>query len=433
MTTEEIAEEYWAGHVSDDDRRSTNLLIIPSDGLVEVADAVYFKMGFGNMTVINTFAGLVLIDSGTEEFGQHLYEDIKIKFPKRWIVACIYTHGHVDHVAGMNYIQQKQTEAGGPKIKVYGHKNITYRFDRYCTTCGYNAHINTRQFGGYQKDLRSSYSQFIHPEVTYEDQMTVEIGGTVFQLHHDKGETDDSTWVFIPSVHVLIPGDLFIWNIPNCGNPQKVQRYPREWAIALQKMSKFNAELMLPGHGPLIRGRDRINRALLDTSIFLQEICDQTISYINMGMPLDDILQKVKFNEELMQKPYLRPLYDDPIFIIHNLWRQFAGWWDFQIHHLKTVSESELAKETAKLYPDVNGQLEHIEKLLSDRKIKLAIHFMEMAYKANQTNPLVLEARIKVLEQCEEGETSLMAKNIIKYEINLTQTKLDELNLKAKL
>ena len=35
---------------------------------------------------------------------------------------------------------------------------------------------------------------------------------------------------------VLCTGDLFIWASPNAGNPQKVQRFPLEWAEALRRM-----------------------------------------------------------------------------------------------------------------------------------------------------------------------------------------------------
>ena len=48
---------------------------------------------------------------------------------------------------------------------------------------------------------------------------------------------------------VLFAGDMFIWASPNCGNPQKVQRYAEEWAAALRTMAALDAELLLPGHG----------------------------------------------------------------------------------------------------------------------------------------------------------------------------------------
>ena len=48
---------------------------------------------------------------------------------------------------------------------------------------------------------------------------------------------------------LLCVGDMFIWVVPNAGNPQKVQRYPLEWARALRAMAALDAEVMLPGHG----------------------------------------------------------------------------------------------------------------------------------------------------------------------------------------
>jgi glyoxylase-like metal-dependent hydrolase (beta-lactamase superfamily II) len=69
-----------------------------------------------------------------------------------------------------------------------------------------------------------------------------------------KGETDDHCYVWIPERGYLFTGDLIIWRAPNCGNPQKVQRYPLEWADALEKMAGLGAEWMFPGHGSWSRG-----------------------------------------------------------------------------------------------------------------------------------------------------------------------------------
>ena len=50
-------------------------------------------------------------------------------------------------------------------------------------------------------------------------------GDLTFELHHARGETEDATWTWVPERKLLAPGDLFIWRVPNAGNPQKVQRY----------------------------------------------------------------------------------------------------------------------------------------------------------------------------------------------------------------
>ena len=78
--------------------------------------------------------------------------------------------------------------------------------------------------------------------------------GVAFALRHEKGETDDHTVTWQPDRRVLCCGDLFIWASPNAGNPQKVQRYPREWAAALRRM--LDARRRVPAPGPRVP-RDR--------------------------------------------------------------------------------------------------------------------------------------------------------------------------------
>ncbi len=90
-------------------------------------------------------------------------------------------------------------------------------------TAGYNEVINQRQFG--VPGLRWP-TEYRYPDRTYRDELRLDVGGTGFELRHEKGETDDHTVTWMPRARVLCCGDLFIWASPNAGNPQKVQRYP---------------------------------------------------------------------------------------------------------------------------------------------------------------------------------------------------------------
>ena len=75
------------------------------------------------------------------------------------------------------------------------------------------------------------------PDLTYRDHLDLDIGGVPIQLFHAQGETDDHTWAWLPEQRAACVGDLFIWNFPNAGNPQKVQRYPEDWARALRTIA----------------------------------------------------------------------------------------------------------------------------------------------------------------------------------------------------
>ena len=60
-----------------------------------------------------------------------------------------------------------------------------------------------------------------------------------------------------------------------------------------------------------------------------------TLALMNEGARLDDIVHAVKAPAHLLEKPYLRPVYDEPEFVVRNLWRQFGApdpdvdyvWW----------------------------------------------------------------------------------------------------------
>ncbi len=143
-----------------------------------------------------------------------------------------------------------------------------------------------------------------------------------------------------PGRKVLCTGDLFIWASPNCGNPQKVQRYPREWAIGLRKMADLGAEVLLPGHGFPILGADRIRAALSDAAELLESLVEQTLALMNEGARLDDIVHTVKAPDHLLEKPYLRPVYDEPEFVVRNLWRLYGGWYDGNPARLKPPTDA---------------------------------------------------------------------------------------------
>ena len=110
-----------------------------------------------------------------------------------------------------------------------------------------------------------------------------------------------------PTRQVLCSGDLFIWASPNAGNPQKVQRYPIEWAIVLREMATLGAEVMLPGHGLPIIGHDRIVQALTDTAELLESLHDQTLALMNEGARLDEILHTVAHPGTCSTSPTCNP------------------------------------------------------------------------------------------------------------------------------
>jgi alkyl sulfatase BDS1-like metallo-beta-lactamase superfamily hydrolase len=373
-------------------------------GLEEYAPGLAFVSAFGNVTAVDTDDGLVLVDTGSFFTGGQIGAQIR-DWRSGPVHTAVYTHGHADHAGGIVAIEQQN----GAPIRVVGHEAVAARFDRYKATRGYNSIINMRQF---RVAALKWPEEWRYPDESYRDALTLEVGGVRFELHHDKGETDDHTWVFIPRHRALCSGDLFIWAAPNCGNPQKVQRYPREWAQALRAMIALEPEVLFPGHGPPIEGKARIAEALGDTATLLQSLHDATVERMNAGMPLNAILHEVKAPAELLERPWLRPVYDDPEFIVRNVWRLYGGWYDGNPAHLKPATDASLAAEVASLAGGAAALAARAIELCEAGDLRLAAHLAEWAVRAAPGDGAVKDACKKVYEARAAAETSLMGQSI---------------------
>ncbi|MEG3627619.1 alkyl sulfatase dimerization domain-containing protein [Streptomyces poriticola] len=378
------------------------------DGLVRIGEQVGFFPGFANVSVFDTGDGLVLVDSGDFLSAPLLHAYVR-DFSSSPVRAVVYTHGHVDHVFGVSPFDDEAAATGGERPEVIAHEAVAARFDRYRETAGYNTWINRRQFGVPALEWPTEYR---YPDVSYRDRLTVHRGRLSFELVHARGETDDHTYVWVPELRTLCTGDLFIWNAPNAGNPQKVQRYPVQWAQALRDMRELGAEVLLPGHGVPITGADRIRQALGDTAELLESLCAQTRDLMNSGARLDEVLNGVKVPARLLAKPYLHPAYDEPEFVVRNLWRLWGGWYDLNPAHLKPAPEAALAVELAEAAGGARSLAQRAEKLLGLGELRLAGHLAETAALAAPDDTAVARIRAEVFGRRAECESSTMARGV---------------------
>lgn len=407
-TLREWADALWTGTARTDHSSIVGSMLGAGVGLDEVAPGVAFVPNFGNVTVVEgDDGGLTLIDTGSFLTAPLVHRQVRA-WRTAPLLAAVYTHGHVDHAMGMGPFDEEARTGGHPRPRVYAHEAVAARFDRYKLTAGWNQAINTRQFR--VPGLRWP-TEYRYPDITYRDRWQLEVGGARLDLRHGLGETDDHTWVWLPAQKVLCTGDLFIWAAPNCGNPQKVQRFVREWADALDVMHTLGAEVLLPGHGPPIFGADRVALALSETSQLLRTIHDQTVAAMNEGLRLDDVVASVVIPQELLQRPYLRPVYDDPAFIIRNVWRRYGGWWDGNPAHLLPPRERALATEVAALSGGSFALAQRAQRIAVD-DLPLACQLAEWAYAAAPTDEAVRRIRADLYRQRSDAETSLMARSI---------------------
>jgi alkyl sulfatase BDS1-like metallo-beta-lactamase superfamily hydrolase len=410
MDIVERAERLWRGE--DPDQKSNPLGAVGR--LEEITSGVAFLPSFGNCSAFDTDDGLVMVDTGSIFTAPKVHEEIRSWSSKR-LNHAIYSHGHIDHVFGVGPFDEEAEFNNWPRPQVIAHQHLPRRFERYVMTAGYNQVINRRQFGAANLVWPTEYR---FPDETYESAHNLRVGSSEFHLRHEKGETDDATVTWFPKEHVLCSGDLFIWNSPNAGNPQKVQRYPLEWAQALRHMTTLDAHYLLPGHGLPIFGRDRIHQALSETAEYLESLIEQTLALMNEGARLTDTISAVTVPAHLSGRPYLQPFYDEPEFIVRNIWRLYGGWWDGNPANLRPANDRRLASELAELAGGPTALATRAEALVnegSEEALRLAGHLAEMAWLAAPNDQGVQRVRQQVFHTLAQHATSTMSRGVFRW------------------
>lgn len=398
--------------------------------LSEIADGLAMVESFSHVVAWNSGDGLVCFDTSHANTGQQVVDALRTWTPDPFN-ALVYTHGHADHVGGSVAFAANAQALGHNAPRVIGHKNVQHRFDRYRATDPWNRLINARQFGGVRGDLDGIMNDlrpaagaprtatFI-PDNTLEttdvvdDFMSMTFGNTVVEFHHGKGETDDHLWSWFPEKKWVATGDFVIWNFPNAGNPQKVQRFPIEWAQALRAIIAKEPELLLPAHGLPIAGKERIARVLNEIATALEDLVRDVLLMMNQGESLNNIIHTVRVPEATLGKPYLRPLYDEPEFVVRGIWRQFGGWWDAAPSRLKPARDESLGVEIAQLAGGAEMLIRRAQELVVSGDLRLACHLADFAGWAAPDDPSVHGARAEIYEARRKSETSLMAKGIFR-------------------
>jgi alkyl sulfatase BDS1-like metallo-beta-lactamase superfamily hydrolase len=115
-------------------------------------------------------------------------------------------------------------------------------------------------------------------------------------------------------------------------------------------------------------------------------------------------------------------MYDEPEFVVRNIWRMYGGWYDGNPANLKPAKDSLLAREIAQLAGGA-GKLADRALAVAGNDLRLACHLAEMAVLAEPSNAHAHALRAEIYQKRRDSETSLMAKGIFGYAANESKEK----------
>lgn len=343
----------------------------------EVAPGVWHFYNLAHSVTFICGEALFQVDANINFRAQEVIADMR-KVTGLPIDSIAITHGHVDHCMGAYYYIQDNIERGFARPRVIGHRNLRERINKNKLMEAHRQGTDKKQFQ-VEMDIQDV---FVYPDVEFDERITVTLGDQSFNIVFGHGHTEDSIWIYNPERKVLCAGDLFQWTAPNVGNPYKMQRFALENANALEEMAAQGAEVLCPGHGPVIYGNDEITNCLSTAARYLHHIQDHVVACLNKGYILEETLNSLVMPEELVTSKWLPPLYGHPVFIAKGIFRRYAGYYTGHPAELFPPNYAETGAEVMILAGGPEAMAVRAGELAKEGKIELACQLAEWMIEA---------------------------------------------------
>ena len=94
-----------------------------------------------------------------------------------------------------------------------------------------------------------------YPTLTYTGEFTLRHGGREFRFMSMVGDATGTTVLYLPKERILATGDAVSYPIPDCNTNLHLSDVDK----ALRRMSQLDVDVIIPGHGPVIREKGVLN------------------------------------------------------------------------------------------------------------------------------------------------------------------------------
>jgi glyoxylase-like metal-dependent hydrolase (beta-lactamase superfamily II) len=127
------------------------------------------------------------------------------------------------------------------------------------------------------------------PDLTFTDRLVLRRGDRTIEVRWlGRGNTAGDAVVFLPRERIVASGDLVVYPIPFCFGS-----YYAEWIDTLAALNGLEADVIVPGHGPVMRDRTYLH-AVQD---LLRAIVAETKRAAAEGLTLEQARERIKLPE----------------------------------------------------------------------------------------------------------------------------------------
>lgn len=311
--------------------------------LIKIGKRSYIAYGYDitSPMMIEGDDGIIIIDPTMSMVSGKETLEVFRKVTDKPVRAIIYTHNHIDHVAGVRAFCTEEEVASG-EVQIYAHETLVQGVINWASTVGpiegrrtsYTAaaFLPKGADGSVHDALgptaRLGQVTFIPPTVTFEDELDVEICGVKIHMKYVPSETDDEIIIWLPEEKLMNSAEVMQGeNFPNLYTIRGTKyRDPVKWFKSIDVMRDYNAEFLVPTHGRPIVGAENVENMLTAYRDQIQFVHDQTIRYMNQGYTPEQLVEMVKLPTHLAEHPWTNEFYGTVKHAVRNIYGGYLGW-----------------------------------------------------------------------------------------------------------
>jgi alkyl sulfatase BDS1-like metallo-beta-lactamase superfamily hydrolase len=349
-----------------------------------------------NTFMIVTNDGNVIVDTSGPA-GAAVHHQMLTAISSAPVKAVILTHGHGDHTGGV-------TRWRGPATDIVAHRSFGEFLDYQRRLAGFFATRNAAQFGrgavpavGRGAAPAAAQAAALQATKTFDDTLTLSIGGVAFEILHTPGETPDHLSVWLPQFRTAFIGDNYYDSFPNIYTLRGTRpRWALDYVESLNRVLALAPEMVLPSHGQPIRGRDEIRKRLTKYRDAIKFVHDRTVAGMNEGKDVFTVMREVTLPPDLD----IGETYGKISWSVRGIYEGYAGWFDGNPSAMFGTPASAYG-EVVRLAGGADALAARAKALVTTDPIQ-ALYLTDIAMAAEPTHVATLEARLAALKLLEQ-------------------------------
>lgn len=363
----------------------------------KINDYIFQARGIGNTHVITTSEGHVLFDTGLSLQAANQLKQLKAVIPEGDITHIVASHSHADHIGGVKFWQQAETE-------VIAHQDFSEE-QRYLKDLEPYFWSRNRLLFTFMPEEPASDPMFsyggVTPTITVADWEVYkfEQGGVEFEVYGTPGaEGADNIVLWLPQEKILFSGDTFGPLFPQFPNVFTMRgekiRKPVEYIKSLELMIALQPEMIVPSHFSPVMGIESTVGGMQRMRDAVAHVHDSVVAGMNDGKSMYQLMEEIRLPAGLE----LSQGHGKVSWAVKSIWEYYATWFHFDsTTELYNVPARDVYTDIAEL-AGADALVGRAAEYRSSGQCLRALHLLEMALSMSPAMNTALQEQNACLE-----------------------------------